>query len=64
MTPQADGSFSSREEFTNVWSSVLILAAGTYAVFRIWRFHPACNHAYAAWLKLSPWTAERPLPLG
>jgi len=64
LTPQADGSFSSREEFTNVWSSVLILAAGTYAVFRIWRFHPACNHAYAAWLKLSPWTAERPLPLG
>jgi hypothetical protein len=28
------------------------------------RFHPACNRAYAAWLKLTPWTAAKPLPLG
>lgn len=59
VTSQGDG-----KGFTDVWSSLLILTAGAYAIFRILRFHPACNHAYAAWLKLSPWTAERPLPLG
>ncbi|MCI0747370.1 MAG: hypothetical protein L0Y58_18345 [Verrucomicrobia subdivision 3 bacterium] len=43
---------------------ILMLSAAAYAAYRLWRFHPACNPAYAAWLKLSPWTADKPLPLG
>ena len=43
---------------------ILSAAAGLYALFRLWRFHPACNYAYRNWLKLSPWTAAKPLPLG
>ena len=45
-------------------SVILGFAAGFYAAFRLVRFHPACNVAYAGWLKLSPWTADRPLPAG
>ena len=43
---------------------VVQAAAGAFAGYRLVRFHPACNKAYAAWLKLSPWTAAKPLPLG
>jgi len=39
-------------------------AAVLYALYRLWRFHPAWNLAYAAWLRLSPWTPDKPLPLG
>jgi hypothetical protein len=42
----------------------LDVAAAVYAAYRLWRFHPACNQAYANWLRLSPWTAAKPLPLG
>jgi hypothetical protein len=45
-------------------SVILGFAAGFYAAFRLVRFHPACNRAYAGWLKLSPWTADQPLPAG
>jgi hypothetical protein len=43
---------------------ILGFAAGSHALYRLWRFHPACNQRYAAWLRLSPWTADKPLPLG
>ncbi len=39
-------------------------AAVLYAIYRLCCFHPACNPAYAAWLRLSPWTSDKPLPLG
>ncbi len=39
-------------------------AAGLYAAYRLGRFHPACDQAYANWLRLSPWIAAKPLPLG
>jgi hypothetical protein len=45
-------------------TGILYVAAALYAVYRLVRFHPACNQAYAAWLKLTPWTAGKPLPLG
>ena len=48
----------------NIRTVILEGAAALYAMFRLWRFHPVCNQAYAAWLKSSPWTADRPLPLG
>jgi hypothetical protein len=51
-------------DFANIRIVVLGCAAAAYAFFRVWRFHPACNPAYSAWLELSPWTAKKPLPLG
>lgn len=53
-----------RYELIQFRSVILGFAAGVYAVYRLVRFHPACNRAYAGWLKLSPWTANRPLPAG
>jgi len=51
-------------EIRNVRALILGAAAGCYALYRLWRFHPACNRRYAAWLASSPWTPEKPLPLG
>lgn len=39
-------------------------AAVIHALYRLARFHPGCNFAYASWLALSPWTSAKPLPLG
>jgi hypothetical protein len=43
---------------------ILGFTAALYATYRLLRFHPACNPGYSRWLKLSPWTADRPLPAG
>src|SRR6185503_4170890 len=51
-------------EIISARTMVLVFAAGSYALYRLWRFHPALNHGYAAWLSISPWTAHKPLPLG
>lgn len=51
-------------EIIYVRTTILAGFAGLFAAFRLFRFHPACNQPYAAWLKLSPWTAAKPLPLG
>ena len=48
----------------NIRTTILVIATIAYAFHRLWRFHPACNQAYAAWLKSTPWTANKPLPLG
>ncbi len=52
------------EEIKNI--KIVLLAGGAmvYALYRIWRFHPRCNSAYLVWLRLTPWTADKPLPLG
>ena len=62
--PNAVGEISAMPEIRNIRIVILVVSAGMYALYRLWRFHPACNQAYAAWLKLSPWTADKPLPLG
>jgi hypothetical protein len=43
---------------------ILGFTAALYATCRLLRFHPACNPGHAGWLKLSPWTADQPLPAG
>jgi hypothetical protein len=43
---------------------IIGFAAASYAALRLWRFHPASNRGYSEWLKLSPWTADQPLPAG
>lgn len=58
------GQLSSIPEVFNVHSGILGTAAGIYALFRLGRFHPACNSSYAAWLKTTPWQSDKPLPLG
>lgn len=62
--PAGAETFAELPEARKIRMAILGLAAFCYAVFRLIRFHPACNHAYAAWLKLSPWTAAKPLPCG
>lgn len=42
----------------------IIFAAVLHALFRLIRFHPACNFQYASWLALSPWSSNKALPLG
>src|ERR1051325_10631744 len=51
-------------ELRNLRSLILGIAAASFAIFRLGRFHPACNHAYATWLKSSPWTPNKSLPFG
>ena len=58
------GEISAMPEIMVIRSVILGTAAGFYALYRLWRFHPACNLGYAAWLKSSPWTSAKPLPLG
>lgn len=62
--PENTMSVSDMPEVLGFRTFVVGLAAGVYALFRLIRFHPACNRPYAGWLKLSPWTADRPLPAG
>jgi hypothetical protein len=56
--------FSDMQEIKNIYMVILGGAAVIHALYRLWRFHPACNQPYAAWLRLSPWTSDKPLPLG
>lgn len=52
------------EEVRNMETGFLGTAAGVYAIYRVWRFHPRLNFFYLSWLRLTPWTAAKPLPLG
>src|SRR5438046_2314432 len=62
--PNVSGGISDMPEIMNIRSGILETAAGLFAAFRLWRFHPACNTSYAWWLSLTPWTADKPLPMG
>lgn len=64
MMAKLGGTISETDPIVRLRGFILIGAAGVYAVYRLWRFHPACNQAYSAWLNMSPWTAAKPLPLG
>jgi hypothetical protein len=55
---------STVQEFLSIRSGILGTAAAVFALYRLYRFHPACSPGYAAWLKSSPWTPDKPLPLG
>jgi hypothetical protein len=52
------------EEVRNIETGLLAVAAGVYGIYRVWRFHPRLNFSYLNWLRLTPWTAAKPLPLG
>src|ERR1043166_1462235 len=55
---------SSTPEIVNVRTVLIAGAAGVFAMFRLVRFHPACNDRYRNWLEQTPWTADKPLPGG
>lgn len=38
--------------------------AVSYAVYRVWAFHPAFRPVYSRWLAGTPWTSRKQLPLG
>ena len=60
----AQADISDMQEMVVSRNFILAMAAGCYAVYRLVRFHPVCNRGYRAWMTLSPWTADKPLPLG
>src|SRR5438309_488176 len=64
IVPNARDVFSASPEILAIRAGILAGAAGCYAIYRLWRFHPACHQGYAVWLKSSPWTADKGLPLG
>jgi hypothetical protein len=52
------------EEIRRAGTILVTLPAVVYGIYRVVRFHPSANSRYLAWLKVSPWRAEKPLPLG
>src|SRR5262245_9773041 len=52
------------EEIKRANRVLVTLAAAVYGIYRVACFHPAVNPRYFAWLKLSPWQADKPLPMG
>jgi hypothetical protein len=52
------------KEAKMVLAGILGSAGAAYALYRLARFHPLCNQRYGGWLRLSPWTPDKPLPLG
>lgn len=53
-----------RDEFMRIRTTFMMLNALGYGIYRVVAFHPAANAEYRAWLKLTPWSAEKPLPAG
>jgi len=64
VSPGARSIADEMPELAGIRIVILVSAAVVYASFRLWRFHPACNPAYSAWLEMSPWTANKRLPVG
>jgi hypothetical protein len=62
--PGADYEDGGGRDVRMIQAFILLGGSFVYGVSRLVRFHPACNSAYAGWLRISPWTAEKPLPLG
>jgi hypothetical protein len=43
---------------------ILLLACVQHGIVRVTSYHPAWNEEYRKWLIRTPWTNEKPLPLG
>lgn len=52
------------EPFLRVRDGGMALVCAAYGLSRVWAFHPAFRPRYRQWLSLTPWTSEKPLPLG
>jgi hypothetical protein len=51
-------------ECLRVRDGIMLIATGGYALFRVGMFHPLFRPGYRRWLEQTPWTVEKPLPLG
>ena len=51
-------------EIVNVRLAIVLFTTVLYAVHRIINFCPLFRSGYGQWLTLSPWTFEKPLPMG
>jgi hypothetical protein len=45
-------------------AAVPTMAAGIYAIYRVFTFHPGLRPDYRAWLRQTPWSHRQPLPYG
>jgi hypothetical protein len=45
-------------------TTLLYLASAFYGIHRAVAFHPFYQEDYRKWLELTPWTVDKPLPLG
>ncbi len=43
---------------------LLEFAAVAYGIYRVVAFHPFYRHDYCEWLERTPWTSQKPLPVG
>ena len=46
------------------YAAIMTMAAIAYAAYRVWAFHPSHRPGYHEWLAGTPWTSQKPLPLG
>ena len=42
----------------------VVIASVVYAVYRVTSYHPLCSIGYCRWLCRTPWSIDKPLPLG
>jgi hypothetical protein len=52
------------DEYYQLWVGWLSVAAGGYAFFRVYFFHPLYRQDYIEWLSLSPYDDKKRLPFG
>ncbi len=45
-------------------AAILFIASAMHGLGRAFGLHPIWNNEYLSWLKLTPWTNRRPLPIG
>jgi hypothetical protein len=45
-------------------AAILFVATAMHGLFRAFGLHPIWNGEYLSWLKLTPWTSRKPLPMG
>jgi hypothetical protein len=51
-------------EMNSMTAGIIGWLAAVYAVYRVWAVHPALRPGYYQWLWSTPWTDQKPLPLG
>jgi hypothetical protein len=56
--------FFSTPDVRQVFQGIVGQSACIYAIFRVWAFHPALRPGYCQWLRSTPWSIAKPLPLG
>lgn len=56
--------FADEDAFRMTRFAWLSICATLYGMYRIVAFHPVTDPEYREWLEKTPWTADKPLPVG